>query len=75
MFCSIEYEKKQLILYKAWKFEQSELQLTLETAINDVESIKDRNFKYEEMIRNQRYTYYMFCTFMKSCWIFLSIYR
>ncbi|XP_014467270.1 PREDICTED: IQ domain-containing protein D [Dinoponera quadriceps] len=48
------YERKQLDLYKAWRLEQKEIQLALENAMDDLESLKRMNRELEEDIRERR---------------------
>ncbi|KYN43350.1 hypothetical protein ALC56_02076 [Trachymyrmex septentrionalis] len=47
---NVRYEKKQIVICKAWIYEQSNIQSALKNIIDDFESLKDINMKKEQTI-------------------------
>ncbi|XP_018372595.1 PREDICTED: uncharacterized protein LOC108767316 isoform X2 [Trachymyrmex cornetzi] len=47
---NVRYEKKQIVICKAWVYEQNKIQSALKNIIDDLESLKDINMKKEQTI-------------------------
>ena len=55
LFGSMMYEKKQIVVCKAWIYEQNKIQSVLKNIIDDLESLKDINMKKEQTIYKRKY--------------------
>lgn len=54
-FDSIRYEKKQIVVYKAWEYERNEMQVAMRHVIDDLEFLKDVNSKLKQTMRKRKY--------------------